>query len=418
MDTEEVVRRLRREPEPTPWVRSVLLGAATGLAAGTVLAGIMSSVSAYLARMVVTPAHEPAETLEILAVIEDSDGLQVILPVTEDTVVEGTYGLHFNQGRAVAQIGKITSLEPKHGTVTRRVLGVQHGDLRTAKAASISSALYLNPADAGFGYEEVSVELPVGPAPAWYVPHRNPEGPLAGRRIWGVMVHGRTGTRVEAVKALWAAHRLGIDSLLVSYRNDGEAPPGPDGRYGLGITEWEDVEAAVAYALDHGAEDVLIFGWSMGGAIALQTADRSPLTTRIRGLVLTGPVVDWIDVLGHQAKERRVPELLGRLAQWLISNDAGRRATGLASPVDLKALNWIARADQLHTRTLILHSIDDEVVPYQPSRDLAERNRLVDFVPFHTARHVKEWNYDPERWESHVHQWVTELLALPEPGTS
>ncbi|NDK30414.1 alpha/beta hydrolase family protein [Nesterenkonia haasae] len=414
----QLLRGVRREPEPTPWIRAALLGAGTGLAVGTALAGIMSSASAYLARVVVTPVHDETEDLEVLAVIEDSDGLQVILPVTADTVVEGTYGLHFDRGSSVAQIGEITSLEPKHGTVTRRVLGVNGGDLRKTRSAFISSALYRNPAEAGFDYSEVTLNLPVGEAPAWYVPNHNPKGPLAGKNVWGVMVHGRTGTRVEGIKALNTARRLGMESLLVSYRNDGVAPAGPDGLYGLGGTEWEDVEVAVQYALDHGAGDVVLFGWSMGGAVALQTADQSPLSPRIRGMVLTGPVIDWIDVLSHQARARRVPEPVGKLAQWLLSNDAGRTVTGLAAPLDLKALNWIARSDQLHTRSLILHSVDDEVVPYQPSRELAERNRLVSFVPFHRARHVKEWNCDPERWESAVYEWATDLFSAPLPGQS
>lgn len=414
----QLLHGVSREPEPTPWIRAALLGVGTGLAVGTALAGIMSSASAYLARVVVTPVHDETEDLEVLAVIEDSVGLQVILPVTADTVVEGTYGLHFDRGRSVAQIGEITSLEPKHGTVTRRVLGVNGGDLRKTRSAFISSALYRDPAEAGFDYTDVTLDLPVGPAPAWYVPNHNPDGPLADKKIWGVMVHGRTGTRVEGIKALNAARALGLESLLVSYRNDGVAPAGPDGLYGLGVTEWEDIEVAVQYALDHGAEDVVLFGWSMGGAVALQTADQSRLTPRIRGMVLTGPVIDWIDVLSHQARARRVPEPVGQLSQWLLSNEAGRRVTGLAAPLDLKALNWIARSDQLHTRTLILHSVDDEVVPYQPSRELAERNRLVRFVAFHQARHVKEWNCDPGRWETAVYEWVTDLFSAPLPGNS
>lgn len=410
-------REAQAETQPrTPWVRSVVSGAGVGLAAGTALTAAASAVAAYLARVVVTPVHEKRADVEILAVIQTSQGQEVVLTSTPETIVEGTYGLHFDAGRGLARIGAVTALEPKEGTVTRRVEEIVAGDLRAARRGWISSGFHRNPQEAGYTFEEVTVETPVGEAPAWYVPNANPEGPLADRRVWAIMVHGRTGTRVEGLKALPSAQQLGLDSLLISYRNDGEAPAAPDGRYGLGMTEWEDVEAAIRYALDHGAEDVLLFGWSMGGAISLQAADRSHLAPAVRGLVLTGPVIDWIDVLAHQARINRVPESVGRMARWLISHPWGRRVTGLASPLDLKAMNWIDRADQLRTRTLILHSQDDEVVPHGPSRDLAQKNSLVSFEPFTQARHVKEWNHDPRRWEDRVFSWVGQLYEGDQPG--
>ncbi|GAA1810384.1 alpha/beta hydrolase family protein [Nesterenkonia flava] len=380
------------------------------------LATAASAVAGYFARVVVTPVKERVEDLEILAVVKGPEGDEVILPATDETVVDGTYGLHFHGGQSFARIGPITSFTPRDGTIARRVEHVVGGDLRTAVRGWWSSVSHLTPEDLGFASEEVRIDLPGGTAPAWYVPSTNPQAPLAGRGVWAIMVHGRGGTRQEGIKALPAAAELGVDSLLISYRNDGEAPAAPDGRYGLGVTEWEDVEAAMQYALDHGAEDILLFGWSMGGAICLQAADRSPLAARIRGLVLTGPVIDWIDVLAYQARALKIPEPVGRMTRWFISNKAGRRVTGLASPVDLKILNWIDRADQLHLRTLILHSIDDHVVPYGPSRDLAQKNPMVTFVPFARARHVKEWNHNPERWDQHVRAWVEALYTRAEPG--
>lgn len=410
-------REAPAETEPqTPWVRSVASGAGVGLAAGMTLTASASAVAAYLARVVVTPVHEKRADVEILAVIQTSHGQEVVLTSTPETIVSGTYGLHFDAGRGLARVGEVTALEPKHGTVTRRVEEVVDGDLRAARRGWISSGFHRDPGQAGFEVQEVTVDTPVGEAPAWFVPASDPQAPLAGRNIWAIMVHGRAGTRVEGIKALPAAQQLGLDSLLISYRNDGEAPAAPDGRYGLGMTEWEDVEAAVRYALDHGAEDVLLFGWSMGGAICLQAADRSQLAPAVRGLVLTGPVIDWIDVLAHQARVNRVPESVGKLSRWLLSHPRGRRVTGLASPLDLKAMNWIDRAEQLHTRTLILHSQDDETVPHGPGRDLAEKNGLVCFEPFTQARHVKEWNHDPERWNGRVTSWVTDLFSEAEPG--
>lgn len=408
--------RMRGESEPTPWVRAAALGAGTGLAAGMTLTAAASAVAGYFAHRVVTPVKERVEDLEVLAVVSGRDGDEVILPATPETMVDGVYGLYFDGGQSFARIGEITSFTPRDGTLARRVESVSSGDLRTAVRGWWSSVVYLNPKEAGFDADDVLVDLPGGRAPAWYVPAKGSAGRLAGKNIWAVMVHGRGGRRTECIKALPVASALGIDSLLMSYRNDGEAPAAPDGKYGLGITEWEDVEAGVRYALDHGAEEVVLFGWSMGGAICLQAADLSPLASRVRGLVLTGPVIDWIDVLASQARALNIPEPVGRLTRWFISNRAGRRITGLASPLDLKVLNWIDRADQLHMRTQILHSIDDNVVPYGPSRDLAQKNSMVSFVPFTNARHVKEWNHNPDRWHEHVHSWLMDLFTRPEPG--
>lgn len=414
--TKAFLRRVRGEPDPTPWARSVTLGAGTGLAAGMAVTAFASAVAGYFARVVVTPVKERVEDLEILATVRGSDGDEIILPATPEMMVDGVYGLYFHGGRGFARIGAITSYTPADGTLARRVEKVHGGDLRSAVRGWWSSITHLEPQDAGFDAEEVVLDLPDGPAPAWHIPHQNSDGPLAERKIWAIMVHGRGGVRREGIKALPVAQELGIDSLLISYRNDGEAPAAPDGKYGLGVTEWEDVEVAAQYALDHGAEEIVLFGWSMGGAISLQAADRSPLASRIRGLVLTGPVIDWIDVLAYQARALRIPEPVGRLTRWFISNPGGRRVTGLASPVDLKVLNWIDRADQLHMRTLILHSIDDDVVPYGPSRDLAQKNSMVTFVPFTGAKHVKEWNHRPERWERKVREWLIDLFTQPEPG--
>lgn len=205
-----------------------------------------------------------------------------------------------------------------------------------------------------------------------------------------------------------------MPSLLISYRNDGNAPPAGDGRYGLGATEWPDVEAAMRYALSHGARQVVIFGWSMGGAVSLQLAAQSPLRDRIAGLVLDGPVINWIDVLAYQARLNRLPDAVGHLGQFMIANKWARRLAGLAAPVDLKALNWVDRAEQLKHPVLILHSEDDDFVPIGPAGQLANlRPDLVSLVRFTKARHTREWNVDPDRWEQATLSWLYVVLSGP-----
>ena len=110
-----------------------------------------------------------------------------------------------------------------------------------------------------------------------------------------MQVHGRGTTRSEALRAVPVFHALGITSLVVSYRNDGEAPRSRTGTYALGATEWRDVDAAIGFARRRGARRVIVMGWSMGGAIALQLALNSAHRDAIAGLVLDSPVIDWRD---------------------------------------------------------------------------------------------------------------------------
>ena len=381
-----------------------------GAIGGGALAGLLatgsSALAVYFARRVITPARQRASDQEVLAVIRDGQRQQVILAANEDTTVDGVYGFFFDGGKGHARIGRIISYSPAERTVLRDVEAVYAGDLTAARWGWWSGAVYPDPAAAGLPAEDVVIEVDRGQAPAWLV--------RAGgtARTWAVMVHGRGASRQEALRAVGPALELGLTSLLVSYRNDGLAPSADDGRYGLGSTEWRDIEAAIEYALANGAEEIVLFGWSMGGAICLQTADLSRYRHLIRAMVLDAPVTDWVNVLAHHAQINRIPSLVGRYGQLMLGHPLGRRLTGLSAPVDLKVMDWVSRAVELRTPTLIIHSVDDEYVPYGPSALLAERNPdMVTFEAFNHARHTKEWNVDPARWESVVKAWLRQQLA-------
>lgn len=387
-----------------PWVKWTAFGAGVGAAASTAVLAATSGLAVYFARQVVTPRRGRDANLEILAVFDSDDGLQVILPANEDTTVDGTYGLYFDGGQGFARIGAIRSYVPREGTVQRDVEQVYAGDLAAAVRGWWSGTIHPTPSDAGFPQEDVEIDVENGKAPAWLVRS------LGNSDTWAIMVHGRGAQRTETIRALGAARHAGMTSLLLSYRNDGEAPWAADGRYGLGLTEWRDVDAGIRYALANGAQDVVLFGWSMGGAIALQTMDRSDLRRHIRALVLDGPVVDWVEVLAHQARLNRIPAHVGKLGQWLISNAAGRALTGLAAPLDLKSMDWISRADEIRTPVLIVHSERDEFVPVGPSDGLAEKNPdYVTFVRFPQGGHTREYNVDPQHWEDTVAGWLERI---------
>lgn len=153
----------------------------------------------------------------------------------------------------------------------------------------------------------------------------------------------------------------------------------------------------------------------------MQAADKSQYQHLIRALVLDGPVVDWFELIRYHSRLQRLPLRLGQLVSDLLAEPRAAMMTGLGAPILLSDLDWLSRSDELLTPTLILHSVDDEFVPVNTSVELAARNKLVDLVPFHKARHTKEWNVDPERWHTSVTEWLpdhlsyrTEQPALPE----
>lgn len=403
-------------PEQSEHVRRRALRiAATGLGVGAgigVLASVATSgLAAYFARRVVIPEQAPEE-LEILHVDGFDDAMRVHLAADDDTLVNGRYGLYFDSGAGHAQIGDIIEYDPVSRTVSREVIAVTAGDLRAARRGRWTGIYYPHPDTTGLPYEEVTLESDVGELPAWFFPTTS-DAPLD---TWAILVHGRGGSRAEGLKATQVLSDLRMPALAISYRNDPEVPVGAAARYGLGDTEWIDVDVAIDHALAHGAKKVVVFGWSMGAAIAFQAASRGRNRHHIAALVLDGPVVDWYDVLDHQARINFLPTPVARLALDMLTRPWARRITGLETPLDLKRMDWVRRAAELDTRVLLIHSEDDDFVPSGPSHALASvRRDLVTMPHYEKARHTKEWNVDPDRWNDDVANFIeSHVLDLAE----
>ncbi|CAN5176265.1 alpha/beta fold hydrolase [soil metagenome] len=377
----------------------VLAGAAIGASALVAGAAITAAVIAVIfARTVVTPPRKREEDVMILAVGEGT----ITLSATLDSRTPGRYSLWFNGDTGHARIGEILGYTAD--TVTRQLLGVDFGSLDRARRGRFSGWFYLSPGDLDVPFEDVEVQTELGAAPAWYIPAEEPSS------LWMIGVHGRAVRREETLRSVPVFRARGYNSLLVSSRNDGDAPASPDHRYALGDTEWKDIEAALRYALDHGATSIVLMGWSMGGATVLQAVTRSALAERVKGVVLDSPVVDWVTALHFQGVAYRLPRpvRLGILA--LLGSRWSKYLTGQAAPIDLKRLDLVARAKELSKPILLLHSDDDGFVPSTASRALAvARPDLVTFEEFTTARHTKLWNYDPERWNGAITRWLGRL---------
>lgn len=380
----------------------ILLGAALGvLGLATVAAGATALAGAVLARRVVTPPLRREQDVRILGV--DLAAATIDLSVTDDTRIPGEYSLWFSRETGHARVGEILHLDDR--VVRRRILGVDRGDLEAARRGRLTGWVYLTPADLGVPFEEVEVATPVGPAPAWFIPAA---GPSRGR--FAIHVHGRAVRRPETLRAVPIFREAGFDSLVISYRNDGEAPRSDDHRYALGDREWEDVDAAITAAVERGAREIVLVGWSMGGATVLQALTRSARADLISAVVLESPVVDWVTALDFHVRLRRLPGIVRRLVLLLYTKPWGRVVTGLAEPLDIPRLDFVTRARELDRPILILHSDDDGFVPSTASRALAvARPDIVRFVGFRIARHTKLWNLEPARWEGAIRAFLADL---------
>jgi pimeloyl-ACP methyl ester carboxylesterase len=175
----------------------------------------------------------------------------------------------------------------------------------------------------------------------------------------------------------------------------------------LGQTEWHDVDAALDYAVAHGAQNFILVGWSMGAMIALQLTRSSRHRERIAGLCLIAPVVDWRSSILAAGRRARVPAFVTHLAMRVLGSPLSRRATGLQEPIGLSNLDWITNGADLNVPTLVLHSSGDRSVPIAMSRAFSDAHKeLVELVELPAAPHTLEWNRSPELWETTFSGWL------------
>jgi uncharacterized protein len=348
------------------------------------------------AKVVVTPAARRPDTR--IATL-DTTAQTITLSRNPDSELPGRYGMFTAGTEAYVKLGAVLAETPE--TVTRKLLTHIGPGARLAADGAFSGWYYDHPEQLHLPYTSELIGSPVGPCPAWLFPAEG-DGDT-----WCIQVHGRGAARAECLRAVPLFHDLGITTLVVSYRNDGEAPRSRTGTYALGATEWRDVDAAVAFARRRGARRIIVMGWSMGGAITLQLALNSAHRDHIVGLVLDSPVVDWRVVLDYQAKLGHIPPTVRDLAIDLLGSGWGSALVGSGAPIPFDRLDVVARANELVQPTLILHSDDDGFVPSTASHLLAEeRPDLVELDVYQIARHTKLWNYDEERWSTRIREWL------------
>jgi fermentation-respiration switch protein FrsA (DUF1100 family) len=197
--------------------------------------------------------------------------------------------------------------------------------------------LEATPQDAGFDYADVSLETGDGISlHGWYVYAPDARGTV-------LFLHGNAGNISHRLDSIAVFHELGLDTLIIDYRGYGQSQgkPSEDGTY-------RDAEAAWEYLVTQRRIDpgrIIVFGRSIGGGVAAWLATkRQPAA-----LIVESSFTSVVDMAVHL-----YPFLPARLISRLRYPVADYVASA-ACPV------------------LIVHSRDDEIIPYDMGRMLYER---------------------------------------------
>lgn len=368
------------------------------IALGSGIAAAAAAVVGWaIARRLTAPVGPRTFDLTVRGVEHDGNGDLIVLDRTDQTTAPGIYNLWFEHDRWAQLSAEITDRGPTR--VARRITGTTSGFTpKAGDRASWSGIYYATPADAGLHARDITLTTPAGPCPAWRI-----DGDPS---TWAIHIHGLGSTRAGTLRGVRAATELGYSSLVVSYRNTAEGPRVGTGRSTLGRTETADVDEAIGYAVRRGARQIVLFGWSMGAAIALQLADRPRHEGLIAALVLDSPVLDWSEVIKSNCARSGLPAAAGHLAiPWLRVAPLAR-TVGLLGTIPLRSFDWTVRAADLVAPTLILHGARDDSVPIRLSQALRDaRSDLVELGTF-DAGHTLCWNTDPDRWQEAVTTWL------------
>jgi pimeloyl-ACP methyl ester carboxylesterase len=371
------------------WIGGGVLALLIALAVAVVVTWNFSSVA-------LVPDHHDWP-LEVT--VEGVKPGQVTLSSGHNSEQPGVYGLDWQTGHAI--VGPI--LAEADGTVTRR-LSDTRGYLVPGVHVGLDSHVYSgDPGQAlGLPFRSVGVPDPLGPMPAWLVPAASGASP-ALRKTWAIVVHGHNDNRQNDLRIAPTLRRTGLTSLLISYRNDLGAPKSPDSLYHLGETEWIDLQAAVRYALAHGAQRVVLVGYSMGGELITQFMQRSRLSTDVSALVLDAPVLDWRSLFEFNAEEMGLPGFLGIPVEWMID--------ARVNP-DWDRLDALMHPEDFHLPILLFHSTEDELVPISTSDEFAaELPRWVTYYRVPVVGHTESWNLNPRLYDRRLQGFLAQSLA-------
>lgn len=246
---------------------------------------------------------------------------------------------------------------------------------------SIKPPKYLSglvPKGLGLDYEEVSfttedeIELK-----GWYIPHESDQAKTI------ILLHGYPADKGNILPYLTFLHD-NYNLLLFDFRYHGESE---GGHTTIGAEEVKDLSAAINWLKEKGVNEVGVWGFSMGGAVALMSAPEQPA---IKVIVSDSSYAQ----LSQMAPTLfRIPVLKYPLS-WLTL-----LWTKTLLGVDPRDASPKDSATQIDIPLLVIHSKNDRVIPFTHSEQLKESLEHNDKAEFWFHDNLDHGQFDSQYQE-------------------
>lgn len=233
----------------------------------------------------------------------------------------------------------------------------------------------LTPASLNIPYENISFTTEDNVRiRGWFIPNQNKKAKTI------ILLHGYPADKGNILPATLFLHR-NYQLLFLDFRYLGQS----DGAYSTaGKNEVLDVLAAINYLKSRGIHEVGIFGFSLGGSVAIMAAEKS---SQIKAIVAEAPYsrLDWMAEEYYHFPLLRYPlAYLTRFWAWLFLG------------VDTSSISPATSAEKLKIPLLFFYSKDDEVVSFRHAELMqtsTKNNPRANFIIVDKLQHGKSLNH-------------------------
>lgn len=360
----------------------------------------LSGFAVVMARKIVKQGPKDYRQAELT-----DDGQRIRIDLDDYTKAPGGFGVFDPVAESYTRVGEVTLIDEEQKYVERRIDPLSSSPDHLGPLVDWTPDVFFEPSAVGRRYEEVLIPTAYGAAPAWLFEAENTD-------VWVIHIHGSWTDRSIMFRDVHAFRPLGFTSLVPSFRSDLEVRPPQAESSHLGQTEWRDVECAVVYAVTHGARRIILSGWSMGGTMALLTAEHSAYRDQIAGIVLVGPVTSWRKTITAGAARAGVPAVGAGLVMRLLQMPLFAKLIGLEEAINFDELEWADVAGRVLVPTLVLQSKADQEVPWKISAAFQRANPgTVTLITLPEAHHTQEWNASPSSFANELRNWVSKTIS-------